>query len=118
VFEGQPAGLPVGSYHAWVTTPSFREAPPATDFRVETASDELIKRNLDRRELEQTAQLTHGIFTSLGDAVDVPSQIPPGHPIPLTSREQIPLWNRWETLAVFAGLLIAEWILRKRARLV
>jgi hypothetical protein len=117
VFEGHADALPVGTYHAWVTSPSFREAPPSSDFRVETASDELIKRNLDRRELEQTARMTRGAYVGLADASDLPYQIAPGHPVPLTSRERIPLWNRWEGLVLFAGLLVAEWILRRRARL-
>ncbi len=117
IFEGTATSLPLGVYHAWVASPSFREAPPAVDFRVEAASDELLRRNLDRHELEQTAQLTHGDFLTVTDAASLPSRIPPGHPIPLSTRERIPLWNHWEVLAVFAGLLTAEWILRRRARL-
>lgn len=118
VFEGQAALLPLGTYHAWITDPSFREAPPATDFRVETGSEELLRRNLDRREMEQAAALSRGVFCTLEDAADLPSRIPPGHPVALSSRERVPLWNRWEILLLFAGLLTAEWILRKRARLV
>jgi hypothetical protein len=117
LFEGTTTSLPLGAFHAWVASPSFREAPPAADFRVEATSDELLRRNLDRHELEQTAQLTHGEFLTLADASTLPSRIPPGHPIPLSTRERIPLWNHWEVLVVLAGLLTAEWILRRRARL-
>ncbi|HET6328292.1 MAG TPA: hypothetical protein VFG04_26660 [Planctomycetaceae bacterium] len=117
IFEGTATSLPLGVYHAWVASPSFRDAPPAVDFRIETASDELLRRNLDRHELEQTAQITHGDFLTLADASSLPSRIPPGHPIPLSTRERIPLWNHWEVLLLFAGLLTAEWVLRRRARL-
>jgi hypothetical protein len=117
IFEGTATALPLGVYHAWVASPSFRDAPPAVDFRIETASDELLRRNLDRHELEQTAQITHGDFLTLADASSLPSRIPPGHPIPLSTRERIPLWNHWEVLLLFAGLLTAEWVLRRRARL-
>jgi len=117
IFEGTATSLSLGVYHAWVASPSFREAPPSVDFRVETASDELLRRNLDRHELEQTAQISHGDFSTLADAESLPSRIPPGHPIPLSTRERIPLWNHWEVLVLFAGLLTAEWILRRRARL-
>jgi hypothetical protein len=110
--------LPLGTFHALITSPSFREAPPATDFRVEASSNELLKRNLDRRELEQAASVSRGVFSTLDDALDLPSKIPPGHPVPLSSRERLPLWNRWEVLLLFAALLTAEWILRKRARLI
>jgi hypothetical protein len=118
MFEGQAASLPLGTYHAWITDPSFREAPPATDFRVETGSEELVRRNLDRREMEQAAAITHGVFCTFEDASDLPGRIPPGHPVALSSRERVPLWNRWEVLLLFAALLTTEWILRKRARLV
>jgi hypothetical protein len=117
LFEGTITSLPLGVFHCWVASPSFREAPPAVDFRVEATSDELLRRNLDRRELEQTAQITHGDFLTLADASTLPSRIPPGHPIPLSTRERIPLWNHWEVLVFLAGLLTAEWILRRRARL-
>jgi hypothetical protein len=117
IFEGLVSSLPLGVYHAWVASPSFREAPPAVDFRIEAASDELLRRNLDRHELEQTALITHGDFLTLGDASSLPSRIPAGHPIPLSTRERIPLWNHWEVLLLFAGLLTAEWVLRRRARL-
>ena len=114
VFEGQAASLPIGTYHAWVASPSFREAPPSADFRVEAGSDELVKRNLDRHEMEQAAQISHGIFCTWDEAADLPSRIPPGHPIPLSTRERVSLWNRWDVLVLFAGLLTTEWILRKR----
>ncbi|HXY37353.1 MAG TPA: hypothetical protein VEI07_24205, partial [Planctomycetaceae bacterium] len=117
IFEGTATSLPLGVYHAFVASPSFREAPPAVDFRVQATSDELLRRNLDRHELEQTAQITHGDFLTLSDASSLPSRIPPGHPVPLSTRERIPLWNHWEVLLVFAALLAAEWILRRRARL-
>ncbi len=118
VFEGQASGLGVGAYHAWVSSPSFREAPPATDFRIESSSDELVKTDLDRRDLQETAERSRGVFSTLDDALDLPSRIPPGHPVPLSSRSSVPLWNRWEMLVLFAGLIVAEWILRKRARLI
>jgi hypothetical protein len=116
-FDGTVTSLPLGVFHAWVASPAFREAPPAVDFRLEATSDELLRRNLDRHELEQAAQITHGDFLTLADASRLPSRIPPGHPIPLSTRERIPLWNHWEVLVVLAGLLTAEWILRRRARL-
>ena len=117
VFEGLVTSLPLGVYHAWVATPSFRDAPPAVDFRVEAASEELLRRSLDRHELEQAARITHGDFSTLSEAESLPSRIPPGHPVPLSTRDRIPLWNHWEVLVLFAGLLTAEWILRRRARL-
>ncbi|MBW3541669.1 MAG: hypothetical protein KY476_15480 [Planctomycetes bacterium] len=118
VFEGQLSRAGEGSYHALVVKPAFSEAPPSEDFLVESKSRELLETSLDRADLVRTAQTTHGRFYTIGDAMRLPDDIPPGQPVPLESRDPIPLWNRWELLLVFAGLLLAEWLLRKRCRLV
>ena len=46
------------------------------------------------------------------------AEIPRGLPVPLETGEPIRLWNHWLALCLFAVLLSAEWILRKRWRLV
>jgi hypothetical protein len=118
VFEGSVSRLPDGSYHAWAVAPSFGEAPPATDFRIEAPQRELEKRSLDRADLVQTTKLSHGRYYSLAEADVLPDEIPAGRPVPLKSLDPIPIWNRWELLLLFALLLTAEWILRKRYRLI
>lgn len=117
VFEGQLPGAGEGTYHAWVATPAFRDAPPARDFRVESTDRERQRRALDRAELEQTARRTHGKYYSLWDAGKLPEEIPAGQPVPLESQEPIALWNRWELLLLFSAILTAEWLLRKRCRM-
>lgn len=118
VFEGQLAQLPEGTYHAWVSAPSFQEAPPARDFRVEPPQRELRLRSLDRADLVQTAEATHGTYLPIAEVERLVEELPPGQPVPLETQEPITLWNRPEVLLLFAGLLLAEWILRKRSRLV
>ncbi len=118
VFEGQLTSAPEGSYHAWVATPTFRDAPPSRDFRVEATDRERQRRGLDRAELEQTAKRTFGQYRSLWDAAELPAQIPAGQPVPLEIQEPIPLWNRWELLLLFTFLLSGEWLFRKRCRLI
>ena len=44
--------------------------------------------------------------------------LPPGRQVPIESLPPRPLWNKWPVLALFLGLLIAEWILRKRRGMV
>jgi hypothetical protein len=118
VFEGQIRRAAEGTYHAWVVKPGFQEAPPSEDFVVESQSQELAKRSLDRAELAQTAETTRGRFIPLEEAEDLPSVIPPGQPVPLETQEPISLWNRPELLVLFALLLSTEWLWRKRLRLV
>jgi hypothetical protein len=118
VFEGTLNQAPEGAYHAWVATPSFKEQPPATDFRVEAPQRELQIRSLDRADLVQTAEKTHGRHYSLATADMLPDELPRGETVPLETRDPIPLWNRPEVLVLFALVLLAEWLLRKRLRLI
>jgi hypothetical protein len=107
-----------GTYHAWVATPSFKEKPPSVDFRVEAPQRELQARNLDVADLRRTAEQSRGRYYSIAEASDLPGDLPRGEPIPLEAREPIRLWNRPELLVLFAALLLAEWLLRKRMRLI
>jgi hypothetical protein len=118
VFEGQLSRAAEGTYHAIAVRPAFSDAPPSEDFIVESRSRELLKTSVDRTDLVRATQATHGRFYSLAEAARLPRDIPAGQPVPLESRDPIPLWNRWEFLLLFAGLLTAEWLLRKRSRLV
>ena len=118
VFEGQLSRAPEGTYHAIAVRPAFSDAPPSEDFIVESRSRELLKTSVDRTDLVRATQATHGRFYTLAEAARLPRDIPAGQPVPLESRDPIPLWNRWEFLLLFAGLLTAEWLLRKRSRLV
>ena len=37
---------------------------------------------------------------------------------PLDTDPPIPLWNTWPVLALFLGVITAEWVLRKRKQMV
>ena len=117
VFEAPLSGLTEGVYHAWVVSPSFAEAPPASDFRIEQPFQELQRRRVDREELAGVARATRGRYFSLAEAEQLPDEIPSGRPVTLEKQEPVGLWNRWELLLLFATLLCAEWLLRKRCRL-
>jgi len=118
VFEGQLSQLAEGSYHAWVSTPAFREAPPSKDFRVETPVHERQVLRMDRGELSQTAKRTLGKYYSFAQAERLVNDLPAGQPVPLKAEEPIRLWNHWLALLLVASALAAEWILRKRLRLI
>ncbi len=118
IFEGQFSRAAEGAYHAWVARPGFNEAPPSTDFRVEAPAQEMQRRSLDRPELQETSRRTRGRYYSLAEAAQLPDDVPPGQPVSLESQDPILLWNRWESMVLFTALLLAEWLLRKRCRLV
>jgi hypothetical protein len=117
-FEGQLTRLSEGTYHGWVSQPAFNEAPPSVDFRVEVPQRELVRRGMDKSDLQLAATTSHGRLYSVDDCDKLPAEIPRGTPVPLETDEPIPLWNRWEFLALITSLLSAEWLLRKRWKLV
>lgn len=117
-FEGQLARLSEGTYHGWVSQPAFSEAPPSVDFRVEVPQRELLRRGMDKADLQLSASTSHGRFYTFDEVDRLPSEIPRGTPVPLDTDEPIPLWNRWEILALVTTLLTCEWLLRKRWKLV
>lgn len=118
VFEGQLTQAAEGSYHAWVATPSFAEAPPAQNFKVESPARETRVLRTDVAEMSRAALLTQGKSYTLSEAPQLTADIPPGLPVPLDTDDPIRLWNHWLAVVLFAGLLCTEWLLRKRLRLV
>lgn len=117
IFEGQLAQVAEGTYHAWIASPAFSEAPPSQDFKVESPARETRILRTDVAEMSRAAELTLGKAYELSDARRMAADIPPGLPVPLDTDKPISLWNHWLALVLFASLLSAEWILRKRLRL-
>lgn len=118
VFEGQLTQVAEGTYHLWVATPSFAEAPPAQDFKVESPARETRVLKTDTAEMARAASLTQGKTYTLADATRLPDDLPRGLPVPLDTDEPIRLWNHWLALVLFTTLLGGEWLLRKRLRLI
>jgi hypothetical protein len=73
---------------------------------------------MDAVEMREAAQITGGRFYTFQSAVGLPADLPRGRYNPIESLPPLPLWNRWPVLALFLGLLIGEWILRKRGGMV
>jgi hypothetical protein len=116
-FEARLERMPQGSYHAWVREPAFTGVPPAFDFRIDPPDRELLRREADFADLRRAAELSGGRFSTLAEADRLPSRLPAGRPVRLEAATPRPLWNRPELLLALAGVLTAEWLLRKRARL-
>ncbi len=118
VFEGMLRRAGPGTYHAWVSSPTFEGAPPSANFRIEAPVQELRIRSLARAELKQTADVTHGRLFRPANCERLPDVVPAGFSVPLNSEAPIPIWNRWELLVLFVAAVCGEWFLRKRFRLV
>lgn len=118
VFETQVLGLPAGTYHAWLSSPSFDASPPAADFRVESVHREYERRPVNRVDLQLAARKTQGAFVPLAEVPGIPARIAAGRTVPLEQGRPLPLWSRFEPLLLLMSLLIGEWVLRRRWRLV
>src|SRR5690606_21252594 len=101
-FAAEIPPLPAGIYSARLSLPVVDNLK-SISFRVGSISQGLTRRRLDRYEMEQSASITDGTFSLLDEAEGMIDPIPIGQPIPLSAREQVPLWNRWELLLLFAG---------------
>ena len=73
---------------------------------------------MDAAEMRRAAEQTGGRFYTFDTADRLLDDLPPGRQVPIESLPPLPLWNPWPVLALFLGLLIAEWILRKRREMV
>jgi hypothetical protein len=113
-FEGVLGHPAPGDYHAWIAVPALKTETPAADFTIQPAAGELADVRLDAAELHRAAEQTGGRFYTFETAERLLSDLPPGRQVPIESLPPVPLWNAWPVLALFLGLLIAEWILRKR----
>jgi hypothetical protein len=118
VFEGLLERPAPGDYHAWIATPALKGQAPAADFAVNLPAGELAQIRPEAGEMRRAAEATGGHFYTFDSAGRLLDDLPPGRQVPIESLPPLPLWNRWPVLALFLGLLIAEWILRKRKGMV
>lgn len=115
------ASLPaetVGSYRAWAETLDGSPPIEATRFRVEIPNRELKERAANHDDLKDSARLSHGKYYHWSQTSQLTSDLPAGQVIAETSAVLIPLWNRWELVAVLFVLLTLEWIMRKQSKLI
>ncbi len=68
--------------------------------------------------LQEAATQTEGRMYTFATADRLSDELPAGRQVPIESLPPLPLWNKWPLLALFLGLLITEWILRKRGGMV
>ncbi len=64
--------------------------------------------------MQQAAEADQGALLYLQGRLRLIDDLPAGRQVPVESLPPVPLWNRWPLLALILGLLIGEWLLRKR----
>jgi hypothetical protein len=73
---------------------------------------------MNEPELVRAATTSKGKFYTPSDVETLLSDLPVPQQVPLDTDPPIPLWNTWPVLVLFLTLLVAEWVLRKRAQMV
>ncbi len=117
-YTGTLAAPEDGTYHAWVSKPTFEKSPPTADFRVQNAARELLVRQMDVVGMKAAAKATRGRYYTFATSDRLATDLPRGRQTAIERGRQIPLWSRPELLLLIAILLAAEWFLRKSARLI
>jgi hypothetical protein len=85
---------------------------------VEAPRRELLQRSADLADLARAAESSGGAAFTPADADQLVGRLPRGQAVPVANAEAVSLWSRGEFLVLFVVLLGAEWLFRKRARLV
>ena len=119
IFEGVIPQVVEGEYEVRLLPPPVLEGGlPTTRFTVDPPAGETERTEMNQAELVRAATLSHGKFYTPTDAAGLLDDLPTPQQVPLDTDPPIALWNTWPVLTLFLTLLVAEWVLRKRAKMV
>ena len=113
-FEAILSNLPAGGYHAKLIAPPLPGQVSTTDFDVKPPQTEMANLQVDAAAMQQAAKVTEGHYYTYKNASQLIDDLPSGRQVPVETLPPVPLWNRWPVLALFLGLVVGEWLLRKR----
>jgi len=118
IFRAITGSLSSGDYHVTVTEGSLPASDLKLAFRVESqANQEWSQLTLNRPLLEGMSRASGGRFLREGDVAQLPSLLKQLDRQETRTRE-INLWSSWWWFTTAMVLLTAEWLLRKKWRLV
>ncbi|QDU93472.1 VWA domain-containing protein [Lignipirellula cremea] len=115
VFETTLSNLAEGSYRIWVATPTLEGKPPAERFVVTAPPGETARVEMDAADLRRAATVSRGKFYQVANVNRLLDDLPDGRQVRIESLPPEPVWNHWGFPLAFVGLIVAEWLLRKRA---
>ncbi|MBN9123076.1 MAG: VWA domain-containing protein, partial [Planctomycetes bacterium] len=117
-FEATLARAPEGEYRFELTDPDLPGSRPSATARVLPPMTETERTELNRADLVQAATISGGGFYTLATADDVFNDLKNLQRVPLNQPcPPVPLWNSPALYTLLTLLLMAEWLLRKRERL-
>ena len=118
LFEATLARAPEGEYRFELTDPEVPGSRPFATARVLPPMDERERTELNRSDLVAAASISGGGFYTLATANDIFNDLKNLQRVPLNQPcPPVPLWNQPLVYVLLLSLLLAEWLLRKRERL-
>ncbi len=119
LYEGVIPQAVEGEYEVRLLPPPVLEGGlPSTTFGVDPSAGERERTQMNQAELARAATVSGGKFYLPAEVGTLLEDLPKPQQVPLDTDPPIPLWNTWPILALFLTLLVAEWVLRKRAQMV
>lgn len=116
VYQSTVSDLSPGSYRAVLLSP-IEAAPPSVEFTVTAPPGEQANLRADQEGMRQLAEYSRGKAYNSDSARSLFEQLPLGKPTRLGNLPPLPLWNSHWIALTFVLLLTAEWLLRRRARM-
>ena len=117
-FETTLARAPEGEYRFEMTDPEVQGVRPSATARVLPPIDETERTELNGADLKQAANVSGGAFYTLANADDVFNDLKNLQRVQLNKPcPPVPLWNQPAVYTLIMFLLLGEWLLRKRERL-
>ena len=117
-FEALITRSPEGDYAFTLASPSTPGQRPRAEARVLPPPGELDRIQLNETDMQRAARESRGAYFPLNRADQVPEEMPSGPRVALDQPvEPLSLWNSPALFALVLGLLTAEWVMRKKWRL-
>jgi hypothetical protein len=120
LFEGVFSQTMDGQYAARISSLGGESLNQLSRFTVLPPPGEMDQVRMNETELQNVAKQTGGKYVPIerADEIFEAGVLPFGRRAPIQNDPPYPLWRTWPTLILFASLLLTEWLLRKRNRMV
>jgi hypothetical protein len=114
IFEGTVSHLELGTYRAWLAAPLLDGNAPSRRFSVVPRPGERARVEMDAADLQRAAKGSQGKFYTIETVQQLMSDLPRGRQVRIEALPARPIWNSPWLAGLFVGLLITEWLLRKK----
>ena len=117
-FDALVTRTPEGNYSFVLSTPLSSGSPPRTAARVLPPPGEMDRIQLNEQDLQRAARESRGAYYPLNRAGELPDELPSGPRVALDQPcPPLSIWNHPLMFGLALSLFAAEWLMRKKWRL-